>query len=157
MTHIRPNARAADPGVGGCEKLTGWKRPLTTPPPEKLQARRRYDASGGNRNSVGPCPLPTKTVLSSAARLPAPLVGEENDDYAPLIASLNDAWRVIVCKNSLQWVLQQRRGARNHWRGSAFCCTREALLRNVRERGGEIGGDALVILLKLPERIGGVP
>jgi hypothetical protein len=87
-----------------------------------------------------------------AARLPGPPWGEENDTY-PVVASLNDRWRVIVCKNSIQWVLQQRRGGRNHWRGRSYCLTREALIRCSHEHAGTIAGDALVILLRLPERI----
>jgi hypothetical protein len=86
MIHTKPDAGAADPGAGGCEKLTGWKRPLNGTPPEKLQARRRYDASGDSGNSAGPS-RPTKTVSSSAARLPALLVGEENDMRDSAIAT----------------------------------------------------------------------
>jgi hypothetical protein len=77
-------------------------------------------------------------------------LGEENDDY-PTVAILNDRWRVVVCRNSIQWILQKR-GGPNHWRGRYFCRTREVLIRCAREHAGEIGGDALVILLRRPER-----
>jgi hypothetical protein len=56
---------------------------------------------------------------------------------------------VIVCRNALQWILQRRQG--KQWRGYWFCRTREALIRGAREHAGPIGGDALVILLRLPE------
>ena len=94
----------------------------------------------------------SQAVLSNTAGLSRPGPGEENDVY-PTIASLNARWQVIECKNSIQWILQRQdgRGA-NHWRGYWFCRTREALLRCARERAGEISGDALVILLRLPER-----
>ena len=49
----------------------------------------------------------------------------------------------------MQWILQRRQG--KQWRGYWFCRTREALIRGAREHAGPIGGDALVILLRLPE------
>src|SRR5262249_14611138 len=89
-------------------------------------------------------------VLSNTASLSRPGRGEENDAY-PVVANLNARWRVIVCKNSIQWILQRRDGRRaNHWRGYWFCRTREALIRGVRARAGEIAGDALVALLRFP-------
>ena len=89
--------------------------------------------------------------FSSVARLSGPLSTEELDTYSRVIAVLNPRWRVIVCRQSTQWVLQKRGGA-NHWRGVWFCCTRAALLRGTRQQAGQIAGDALVTLLRLPER-----
>jgi hypothetical protein len=83
------------------------------------------------------------------ARLPAPRLGEENDDY-PTVAILNDRWRVVLCRNSIQWILQKR-GGPNHY----FRRTRDVLIRCAREHAGQIGGDALLILLRLPERFPG--
>jgi hypothetical protein len=95
-----------------------------------------------------------KFPVSNTGRVYRLLRGEESDSY-PTVAILNDRWRVIVCKNSIQWVLQKRRSSPNGWRGHWFCRTSEALLRGVRKYAGDIGGDALVILLRLPERFPG--
>jgi hypothetical protein len=92
---------------------------------------------------------------SSAIHVSGRLRAEENADDRPLIAALNSRWRVVVCKNGIQWVLQTRRGTR--WHGRCFCRTREGLILCVRERAGEIDGVALVRLLRLPEWIGGAP
>jgi hypothetical protein len=95
----------------------------------------------------------------AVAALPAPSGREESDAY-PVIASLNERWRVIACRNEIQWVMQRRAGqvsGRPRWRGYWHCRTREALIRGAREHAGQIGGDVLVILLRLPERIGGAP
>src|SRR5262245_32007927 len=83
--------------------------------------------------------------LSPARHLATPQRGEKSDTY-PTIAVLNDRWRVIACKNSIQWILQKRSGP-NHWRGRYFCRTRDALICCAREHAGETGGDALEILL----------
>ena len=92
-----------------------------------------------------------RTVLSHAVHVPGPRLAEESDSY-PVVVSLNDRWRVVICKHSIQWILQKRRGGSNTWRGRYFCRTREALIRCAREYAGEIGGDASVILMRLPER-----
>jgi hypothetical protein len=110
-------------------------------------------ARRGNKNSNAPFPHLDRAALSSTGHVPAALRGEENDYLA--VAALNDGWRVIVCKNSIQWILQRRRAGPDSWRGRSFCCTREALVRCARQHAGDIAADALVILLRLPERIGG--
>lgn len=53
--------------------------------------------------------------------------------------ALNERWRVSF--DPLQWILERRRGER--WIASSFCVTRQALLRNIRERSGEVDPDAL--------------
>jgi hypothetical protein len=98
----------------------------------------------------------TLAAGKSSARHPgSPWHGEESDDYRHVIAVLNHGWRVVTCKNSIQWILQKRRGEQNRWRSQYFCCTREVLIRCVREYAGQIDGASLVVLLRLPERIGG--
>ena len=99
---------------------------------------------------------PGRTGLSNAGHVPVAVRGEENDAY-PVLVALNCRWRVIVCKNSIQWILQTRRGGPDSWRGRSFCRTREALVRCARQHAGEIAADAMVILLRLPGRIGGAP
>ena len=91
-----------------------------------------------------------KPVLSSVAKVSGRLAGEESETY-PAVCVLNARWRVIACRQAIQWILQ-RRGGVDHWRGVWFCRTREALIRGARQRVGQISGDALVILLRLPER-----
>ena len=86
------------------------------------------------------------------------LAAEESDNYPRLVATLNNRWRVIVCKDGIQWVLQCRPGrSANGWRGRSYCHTREALLRRARQQAGSVDDVALAILLRLPGRIGSVP
>lgn len=99
----------------------------------------------GTQGVAAPAVSPINHV---SGRLPA----EENDGY-PVIVQINDRWRVVTCRAGIQWILQCRRGDR--WAGYWFCRTREALIRGAREHAGEIDGPALVILLRLPERIDG--
>lgn len=62
-------------------------------------------------------------------------------------------WRVIVCKDNLQWVLQRFTRADSpsggRWEGQSYFRTREAALRLWRARTGD-DGDLLELIL--PER-----
>jgi hypothetical protein len=46
--------------------------------------------------------------FSSVGRVFRGIRGEETDDYPPVIARLNERWRVIACRGSIQWILQRR-------------------------------------------------
>jgi hypothetical protein len=78
---------------------------------------------------------------------------EESHSYARVIVRLNANWRVISCRDGIQWILQRRCGlkhGRPRWANRYFFRTRAGLVRGAIEYVGEIGADALVILLRLP-------
>ena len=81
---------------------------------------------------------------------------EEADNYHPVVAQLNDRWRVIVCSAGMQWVLQRRTGERHgkaRWEGRSFCRTGEALNRLSHTHASAIDPIAAAVLASLPERI----
>lgn len=82
-------------------------------------------------------------------------IRETADNYPCVVARLNDDWRVITCRNGIQWVLQ-RRGDRGsgpaQWKGVSYCQTREALKRVSRE-AGPIEPAAWEALALLPDHI----
>ena len=83
---------------------------------------------------------------------------EEADDYRAIVVRLNDNWRVIECRDRIQWIVQQRSGTRHgqpRWDGRKYYRTREGLLHHVR--GLVAAGDTttLALIESLPERIEG--
>ena len=79
-----------------------------------------------------------------------------------LVAVLNVKWRVSDDED-LQWVLQRARARKEaggaasdvggvSWDGNAYCNTRSALIRNIKERCGDVDPDALAIIEALPDR-----
>jgi len=74
----------------------------------------------------------------------------------PLTVVLNDRWRLK--DDPLQWILQVRKGGirskASGWVGKAFCSTRTALLRNIRDLCGPVDPDALRVLNGLPKAHG---
>jgi hypothetical protein len=68
----------------------------------------------------------------------------ETDDAYPCIARISDDTRVIDCKDSIQWIVQRRRG--KEWRGVSYCRSRDVLIERSMATG-----DALALLQTLPE------
>jgi hypothetical protein len=124
---------------------TGERRWTFKLPHQKTQTQRTPGLTGRGHPDTRPA------GKSSARHVSGRPQGEENHRY-PVIAQLNDRWWVITCKNSIQWILQTRRGS--SWRSRFFFRTRAGLLAFAREHASPIDGDALAILLRLPERIG---
>ncbi|KQZ92264.1 hypothetical protein ASD64_19380 [Mesorhizobium sp. Root157] len=101
-----------------------------------------------------------------AETLPLPIYRELNasehkesaDNYWRLIARLNVRWRVIECRDGIQWILQHTDGkkhGRMRWTGRSYCRTRDGLIRACRDNAGEIDAIAMMALESLPDWIGG--
>lgn len=79
---------------------------------------------------------------------------ESDERYFGIVARLNHCWRVIRCRDGLQWILQRRErdlgpdGAR--WEGRSYCTTRDGLRRSIRAQIAACDGDALAVLADLP-------
>lgn len=77
---------------------------------------------------------------------------ESDDNYRNVIHRMS-GWRVIVCRDGRQWIIQNgrssgRRGA--EWKGGSYCTTLGALLRDWRRHTGDDGAFLASIL---PDRI----
>lgn len=83
----------------------------------------------------------------------------ESDGRYPVVAQLNERWRVIECRDRIQSILQYRASAETYspaiWRGRSYCRTREALVRCGIAYSGELNTDAAAVITALPGRIGG--
>lgn len=103
-----------------------------------------HDHDGGLRE-------PREVAPSSAPRNEASSPLAHPSDR--LLIQLNADWR--VADDDLQYILERRKGrARSKatgWEGRAFCRTRAALFRNVRELCGQTDTNALSQLEALPE------
>jgi hypothetical protein len=81
---------------------------------------------------------------------------ESSDTYSEVVAVLNRKWRVIRCRDGIQWILQSRdsaTAAKGVWRGSSYCRTKEALLRVCAAHAGELDPTAVDLLAELPNLI----
>lgn len=82
---------------------------------------------------------------------------ESDDGYQPVVAVLADRWRVIVCRDGIQWILQYRASSetarRTEWKGARYLRTRNGLIAACDMSVPEIRASARSILQALPERI----
>ena len=59
---------------------------------------------------------------------------EGDDDYDNIVAQLGPDWRVIVCVDDWQWIVQERKGGA--WRSRKFCTSRDGVIRWVKGKPG---------------------
>ena len=78
----------------------------------------------------------------------------ERDDHYNNVVCRTGGWRIIVCRDGIQWIIQRRRCAgrrQAEWKGKAYCTTRDSLIREWRRLSG---ADGAFLLAFLPERFG---
>jgi hypothetical protein len=98
--------------------------------------------------------LNTYTNLTLSPQGSRPRTGshrESDNHYRAIVAHLNADWRVIECKDGMQWILQHRYG--DQWKGKSFCRSRDALIRIILEKGeaiGPVSPAAIVAVRSLP-------
>ena len=55
---------------------------------------------------------------------------ERDDGYKGVVAQLAPRWRVIICKDGIQWILQRKEASHGGpWRGVSYHTSRDGLLR----------------------------
>jgi hypothetical protein len=88
---------------------------------------------------MGNISTPPTPSQNSGGSLPQPPSHRERDDnYAKVIAQLAPRWRVIICKDGIQWILQQRSVPfpnTGTWSGKSYSTTRDALIAACSDRG----------------------
>lgn len=81
---------------------------------------------------------------------------ERDDNYWGVIVVLNDRFRIIVCKNAIQFILQKRSVAppnTGKWAGKTYTTTRDGLIAPCSERGLLSEPSAKQVLKVLPSDI----
>ena len=90
-----------------------------------------------------------------APRVPKEWGSERSDAYGGVVCIINDRWRVIVCKNNIQWILQKSKADGGHgraWRGVSHLTTKKALIEACARLCGLYEPEVHVALDGLPER-----
>jgi hypothetical protein len=80
---------------------------------------------------------------------------ETANGYTRVVAWLPPDFRVIVCRDEIQWILQRkdaRRSGQFRWRAVGYFVTRRALVRSSRIKLGENHPSPMEALDRLPEQ-----
>ncbi|PAP97800.1 hypothetical protein LRP31_23600 [Mesorhizobium mediterraneum] len=81
---------------------------------------------------------------------------ERSDTYTNIVFRINDRWRVIICPEGIQWILQKRKGnldGRPAWNGVKFCRSKVGLSRALKEEVGDVSPEVDAQLAQLPDWI----
>ena len=100
--------------------------------------------------------LDEKTISNSREPKSAQEHREEADEYCSIVCRLNDRWRIIICRDHLQFIVQHRRGERRgtpRWQGHSYCQTRDVVERVCRAFAGSIEANAQAEISRLPDHI----
>ena len=75
--------------------------------------------------------IPPRLLQSTGVAVTAPPSHRERDDhYKGVVAQLAPRWRVIICKDGIQWIVQQKESSHGGpWRGVSYHTHREGLIR----------------------------
>lgn len=93
-------------------------------------------------------------LLDEAQHSPSalsPSKREKDDNYHDLVAVLNAKWRVIRCKDGIQWIIQK--ASPSEWRSKKYLRDRDSLLVRVRSLCGPVNDAAMAKLVALPDWI----
>jgi hypothetical protein len=94
--------------------------------------------------------------VATAAGIPSHR--EKDDSYRSVIVQFAPRWRVIVCKDGVQWIIQHRTADSLHrgvWRGRSYMTTRDSLIKACARVEPLSDPSVMAILSALPDRIGG--
>lgn len=92
----------------------------------------------------------------SATAAGVPSHREKDDSYRSVIVRLAPRWRVILCKDRAQWIVQHRTAAPLHrgvWRGQSYLTTKDSLIRACARLGCLPGSPQRLLLDALPSTI----
>ena len=102
----------------------------------------------------------TRTLSENrgAAYAVTPSHRESDDNYLDVVAQLAPRWRVIVCRDYLQWIIQKRTAEPLHrgvWRGQSYVTSRNSLIRLCASFELLSDDTVFATLDALPEQFGG--
>jgi hypothetical protein len=63
---------------------------------------------------------------------------ERDDNYQGVVVQLDPRWRIIECRDAIQWIIQKRSAEPSHsgeWRGDSYVVSRDALIELSVKRG----------------------
>ena len=87
---------------------------------------------------MGNISTPTTPSQNSGGSLPQPPSPRERDDnYAEVVVHLAPRWRIIVCKDAIQYILQKRSVSplnTGTWSGKSYSTTRDAIIAACSDR-----------------------
>jgi hypothetical protein len=98
-------------------------------------------------------PLPS-TPSMGVANTNTPSHRERDDDYTYVVVQLAPRYRVILCPQGLQWIIQKKEASHEApWRAEGYYTSRKSLLKACGKRGLLSDPNAEAVLYALPYHV----
>ena len=79
---------------------------------------------------------------------------ERDDNYAYVVVQLAPRYRVILCPQGLQWIIQKKECSRRaDWRAEQYLTSRDGLIEACGKRGLLSSPNAEAVLHALPDHV----
>ena len=97
---------------------------------------------------------PPSTFSMGVTNVKIPSHRERDNDYAYVVVQLAPRYRVILCPQGLQWIIQQREASHEApWRAQEYHTSRESLLKACGKIGLLSDANAEAVLHALPDHV----
>ena len=100
-------------------------------------------------------PPPTSRILEGVNNN-APSHRERDEHYAHVIANPSPRWRIILCRDGMQWIVQKKEASHaGPWRAEGYYTCRKSLIKACGKLDLLSDANTEAVLHALPERITG--
>ena len=97
---------------------------------------------------------PPSAPSTGIANTNTPSHRERDDDYAFIVVHLAPRYRVILCPQSLQWIIQKKECSRAaDWRAEQYLTSRDGLIEACGKRGLLSDPNVEAVLHALPDHV----
>ena len=96
-------------------------------------------------------PTPPKTACQSISHISH---RERDDAYLGTIVQFSPRWRLILCKDQMQWIIQKKESSRRgDWRAERYLTSRDSLIETCGKRGFLSDPNVDAVLRALPDHV----
>ena len=97
---------------------------------------------------------PTHSVFTGVAYTKTLSHRERDDNYADTVVQLTPRYRVILCPQGLQWIIQKKECSREaDWRAEQYLTSRDSLIDVCGKRGFLSDPNVEAVLHALPDHV----
>ena len=97
---------------------------------------------------------PPSTPSMGVANTNTPSHRERDENYADIVVKLTPRYRVILCPQGLQWIIQKKECSRAaDWRAEQYLTSRDGLIEACGKRGFLSDPNTEAVLHALPDHV----
>ncbi len=97
---------------------------------------------------------PPQRLVTGVANTKTPSHRERDNDYAHIVVHLAPRYRVILCPQRLQLIIQEKEASRSgHWRAKSYHTSRDSLLSASGRLGLLSDPNVEAVLRALPDHV----